>query len=228
MEEKAASVSLPEVLSVFPLTGALLLPGTRLPLHIFEPRYRNMVQDALEAESVFGMIQPFVPQNDNRPQPGNEHAMPDLYEVGCAGHIERWEKAPDGRYMVQIRGISRFRVKDELSLGRGYRRVRPDYECFDDLRSADCGAVDRARLTRALEHYAQVRGLNLDTSQLDPISDADLVNFLGVAMPFHPSEKQALLESGSMEEREAVLVSLLELGDETPKPGSTSGSRTLN
>ena len=228
MEDKTESVSLPEILSVFPLTGVLLLPGTRLPLHIFEPRYRNLVQDALEAEGVFGMIQPFVPQRDNLPQPGADRAPPNLYDVGCAGHIERWEKSSDGRYMVQLRGISRFRIKEELSLERGYRRVRPDYGSFGDLQDTDPGAVDRARLTRALDHYAQTRGLAIDMSQLDPISDADLVNFLGVAMPFHPSEKQAVLESGSIEEREKVLVSLLELGGDTATTPSGSGSRTLN
>lgn len=228
MEDKAASVSLPEVLSVFPLTGVLLLPGTRLPLHIFETRYRNMVHDALEAEGVFGMIQPFVPQDDNLPRPGAERTAPDLYDVGCAGHIERWEKSPDGRYMVQLRGISRFRVREELSLERGYRRVRPDYECFGDLRDAGAEAVDRPRLTRALGRYAQARGLAIDMERLDPIPDADLVNTLGVAVPFHPSEKQALLEAGSPGEREKVLLSLLELGGETPPAAPTSGPRTLN
>jgi Lon protease-like protein len=228
MEDKTESVSLPEILSVFPLTGVLLLPGTRLPLHIFEPRYRNMVQDALGAEGVFGMIQPFAPQKDNLPQAGTERAMPDLYDIGCAGHIERWEKSSDGRYMVQLRGISRFRIKEELSLERGYRRVRPDYGCFGDLQDTEAGTVDRPCLTRALDHYAQTRGLAIDLSQLDPISDADLVNFLGVAMPFHPSEKQAILESGSIEEREKVLVSLLELGGDTATAPSGPGSRTLN
>ena len=228
MEDKTASVSLPEILSVFPLTGVLLLPGTRLPLHIFEPRYRNMVQDALEAEGVFGMIQPFVPQKDNLPQPGAESTMPDLYDVGCAGHIERWEESSDGRYMIQHRGISRFRMTEALALERGYRRVRPDYECFGDLRQTDSDTIDRARLTRALDRYAQARGLHIDMSQLDPIADAHLVNFLGVAMPFHPSEKQALLVTGSLKEREEVLVSLLELGGETPTVPSGSGSRTLN
>ena len=212
---------------MFPLTGVLLLPGTRLPLHIFEPRYRNMVHDALEAEKVFGMIQPFTPQRDNMPQPGAEHAMPDLYPVGCAGHIERWEKAPDGRYMVQLRGISRFRVKEELTLERGYRRVLPDYESFGDLGEAGSDAVDRPRLTEALSAYAQARGLSVELDQLNPIADTDLVNFLGVAMPFHPSEKQALLEAGSLKEREDVLISLLEFGGGTPAP-SGSGSRTLN
>ncbi|MCY4486515.1 MAG: LON peptidase substrate-binding domain-containing protein [Deltaproteobacteria bacterium] len=228
MEDKTASVSLPEILSVFPLTGVLLLPGTRLPLHIFEPRYRNLVHDALEAEGVFGMIQPFTPQRDNRPQPGAEQTIPDLYPVGCAGHIERWEQSPDGRYMVQLRGISRFRVKEELSVERGYRRVLPDYASFADLDGDASEAVDRPRLTQALSRYAEARGMAVDPDQLHPIPDADFVNFLGVAMPFHPSEKQALLEAGSFKERQDLLVNLLEFGGGAPEPPSGSGSRTLN
>ena len=228
MEDKTESVSLPEILSIFPLTGVLLLPGTRLPLHIFEPRYRNLVHDALEAEGVFGMIQPFVPQNDNFPRPGAERTVPELYPVGCAGHIERWEKSSDGRYMVQLRGISRFRIREELSVERGYRRVRPDYACFDDLEATEA-AVDRPRLTQALNGYAETRGLTIDLKQLDPIPDTDLVNFLGVAIPFHPSEKQALLEAESIEARVKILVSLLEFGgDATAPPSGSSGSRTLN
>lgn len=228
MEDKTESVSLPEILSVFPLTGVLLLPGTRLPLHIFEPRYRNMVHDALATEGVFGMIQPFAPQRDNMPQPGAEPAVPDLYGVGCAGHIERWEQSADGRYMVQLHGISRFRVKEELSVERGYRRVLPDYESFGDLDGAASEAVDRPRLTQALSRYAEARGLSVDLGQLHPIPDVDFVNFLGVAMPFHPSEKQALLEVGSLKERQDLLVSLLEFGGDAPAPSSGSGPRTLN
>ncbi len=228
MEDKTASVSLPEVLSVFPLTGVLLLPGTRLPLHIFEPRYRNLVQDALEAEGVFGMIQPFTPQRDNMPRPGVDHTIPDLYQVGCAGHIERWEKSPDGRYMVQLRGISRFRVKEELSVERGYRRVLPDYGSFGDLAEVASESIDRPRLTQALSRYAEARGLAVDLAQLQPIPDTDFVNLLGVAMPFHPSEKQALLEAGSLKEREDLLVSLLEFGGDAQATPSEPGSRTLN
>lgn len=228
MEDNPVSVSLPQVLSVFPLTGVLLLPGTRLPLHIFEPRYRNMVQDALEAECVFGMIQPFTPQNDNLPQSDSGPSKPGLYSVGCAGHIERWEESSDGRYMVQLRGISRFRVKEELPLEHDYRRVRPDYACFSDLEELGTPTVNRPRLTQALSHYAEARGLAIDLKQFESLPDANLVNFLGVAMPFHPSEKQALLEAESIEDREKVLTSLLNLGRETRISPTDSNSRTLN
>ena len=95
---------LPEILPVFPLTGVMLLPGTVLPLHIFEPRYRNMVEDALDGDKVFGMIQPFAPQNDNRgPQPDAENAAPDLYKVGCAGFIEKSEKLPTAVFLFNLK-----------------------------------------------------------------------------------------------------------------------------
>ena len=124
---------LPEILPVFPLTGVMLLPGTVLPLHIFEPRYRAMVEDALEGQKIFGMIQPLAPQNDNRgPQPDAENSAPDLYKVGCAGYIEKWEKLPDGRFFVQLKGVNRFRFNEEIALQRGYRRVKAMYGEFSD------------------------------------------------------------------------------------------------
>src|SRR5882724_1990693 len=163
---------LPEILPVFPLTGVMLLPGTVLPLHIFEPRYRALVEDTLEGEKIFGMIQPLAPQNDNRgPQPDAESSAPDLYKVGCAGYIEKWEKLPDGRFFVQLKGVNRFRFNEELSLQRGYRRVKAE-----------------------------------------KFSDLELVNLLGVSLPFHPAEKQALLEAPSLKDREQMLVNLLQLG----------------
>lgn len=216
--------NLPEILPVFPLTGVLLLPGTLLPLHIFEPRYRNMVEDALASSSIFGMIQPVVPQQDNRPLPGAEASTPELYDVGCAGHIERWEKSPDGRYLVQLRGLTRFRVREELPLHRGYRRVRADY---DSLEAAAGTATDRSALMEALKAYGESRGLSIDLSQLDSIPDSELVNVVGIAMPFHATEKQALLEATSLEERQKVLIKLLHLGGETGDEVD-GGSRTLN
>jgi len=199
-----------------------------LPLHIFEPRYRNLVEDALSTEGVFGMIQPIVPQQDNLPQPGAESTRPELYEVGCAGYIERWEKASDGRYLLQLQGLSRFRIKEELAIERGYRRIRPDYSCFSDTVPEQAPLPDRARLRKALETYGRRHGLTVELEQIDPIPDSDLVNVLGVALPFHAAEKQALLEASSLKDREQVLTTLLELGGEEPGAESEPGSRTLN
>ena len=137
---------LPEILPVFPLTGVMLLPGTVLPLHIFEPRYRAMIEDALETDKIFGMIQPFAPQNDNRgPEPGGENSAPDLYRVGCAGYIEKCEKLPDGRYFVQLKGVNRFRLAEEIALQRGYRRVKATYQEFPDETLEQFGNATRRR-----------------------------------------------------------------------------------
>src|SRR5258705_7532868 len=145
---------LPEILPVFPLTGVMLLPGTVLPLHIFEPRYRALVEDTLEAEKIFGMIQPLAPQNDNRgPQPDADSSAPDLYKVGCAGYIEKWEKLPDGRFFVQLKGVNRFRFNEELSLQRGYRRLEWRYVAFSHGRPGQNRAWDRLAGIEALGRY---------------------------------------------------------------------------
>src|SRR5581483_8564519 len=206
------SVPLPEILPVFPLTGVMLLPGTVLPLHIFEPRYRAMVEDALESERVFGMIQPFTPQDDNRrPRPGTA-AAPDLYKVGCAGYIEKWEKFPDGRFFVQLKGVNRFRFDEELALERGYRRVKAIYDDFTDAGAEAGWQCDRASILQALAGYGKAHGMNVRPEQAAQFSDLELVNLLGVSLPFHPAEKQALLEAPSLKDREKMLVNLLQLG----------------
>lgn len=220
--------ALPEILPVFPLTGALLLPGTVLPLHIFEPRYRNMVEDALQAEGVFGMIQPVVPRQDNRPSAGVEKETPELYKIGCAGYIERWQKLSDGRYMIHLKGLNRFRAEIEMPLLRGYRRVKAVYGDFPDSTAEPDWRCDRAALVRALEEYGKAQGLQVESSQLDPFSDFDLVNLLGVALPFHPAEKQALLEAPSAKDREELLFNLLQFGAGPTAAGSDTPTRTIN
>jgi Lon protease-like protein len=222
-------VRLPEVLPVFPLTGAMLLPGTVLPLHIFEPRYRNMVEDALRNEKVFGMIQPFSPRDDNRgPQPGSESDVPELYRVGCAGHIEESEKFPDGRYFVQLKGVNRFRWEQELPLQRGYRRVRAIYAPYADAQPAENWQCDRDALLAALASYGETHGMQVKPEHAQRFSDLELVNLLSVSLPFHPAEKQALLESVTPKDREAVLVNLLRLGASPVEPDPAAKPRTLN
>jgi len=221
-------VSLPETLPVFPLTGVLLLPGTVLPLHVFEPRYRAMVEDSLSAERVFGMIQPFAPQQDNRPLPGAENQAPDLYKVGCAGYIEKWEKLPEGRYFVQLRGVNRFRFEQEFSLQRGYRRVKADYQTFPDATLQEGWQCDRAAVLQALASYGEAHGLQVKPEQAERFTDLELVNLLGVSLPFHPAEKQALLEATTLKDRERVLVNLLRLGSSPEDTGSEIPPRTVN
>lgn len=224
----SAPQALPEVLSVFPLTGVLVFPGMILPLHIFEPRYRNMVEDALNADGVFGMIQPVVPRQDNRPAPGGDSEAPDLYAVGCAGYIEKWEKLPDGRYVLELKGMSRFRCEAELSLHRGYRRVKAKYAEFADLPIDRNWHCDRARLMATLEEYAKSHGLMLQLDQVGDLSDIELVSIIGMSLPFHPSEKQALLEAPRLEDREAVLLNLLRLGSGAVDPDAAVPPRTVH
>jgi Lon protease-like protein len=219
---------LPGILPVFPLTGVLLLPGTVLPLHIFEPRYRNMVDDALGAERVFGMIQPVVPQLDNRPAPGFENQTPELYRVGCAGYIEKWEKFPDGRFFIQLKGVNRFRVEEELVMRRGYRRVRASYGEFSDATLPPGWRCQRQAVLRALEDYGKAHGMQVKPEHADRFSDVELINLLGVSLPFHPAEKQALLEAPTLKERENVLINLLRLGTGPEDPSSDIPPRTVN
>jgi hypothetical protein len=221
-------VALPETLPVFPLTGVLLLPGTVLPLHIFEPRYRAMVEDTLSADRVFGMIQPFAPQQDNRPLPGAENSKPDLYKVGCAGYIEKWEKLPEDRFFVQLRGVNRFRFEAEFTLKRGYRRVKADYQAFPDGKLHEGWQCDRQDVLQALASYGQAHGLQVKPEQAERFTDLELVNLLSVSLPFHPAEKQALLEAATLKERERVLVDLLRLGSGPDDPGSDIPPRTVN
>src|SRR5215471_12354898 len=220
--------SLPEILPVFPLTGILVFPGMILPLHIFEPRYRNLIEDALNADAVFGMIQPLVPSQDNRPLPGADREAPELYRVGCAGYIEKWEKLVDGRYVLELRGMNRFRAQGELSLQRGYRRINADYGEFGDYPIDHSWHCDRARLTKALEDYARTHGLALDLGAADQLSDLEFVSILGMSLPFHPAEKQALLEAPTCQDRQSVLINLLSLGSGRLNPDESVPLRTVH
>jgi Lon protease-like protein len=222
-------VTLPEILPVFPLTGVMLLPGTVLPLHIFEPRYRNMVEDALGGDKVFGMIQPFTPQDDNRgTQPEAANTAPDLYKVGCAGFIEKSEKLPDGRFFVQLKGVNRFRFAEESSLQRGYRRVKAIYREFPDAGLEQGWQCQRAAVLEALALYGKAHGMQVRPDQAGRFSDLELVNLLGVSLPFHPAEKQALLEAPTLKNRETMLIDLLRLGAGPIDADPESAPRTLN
>lgn len=229
MAMSVPQMDLPAVLPVFPLTGVMLLPGTVLPLHIFEPRYRAMIEDALEGDRIFGMIQPFAPQDDNRgPRSGAQNSAPDLYKVGCAGYIEKWEKLEDGRFFVQLRGVNRFRFGEELELHRGYRRVKAAYAEFPDAAADQGWQCDRSALLAALGAYGKAHGMEIKTEQAAKFSDLELVNLLGVSLPFHPAEKQALLEAPTLKDRELMLVDLLRLGGAPENEDEPTTPRTLN
>lgn len=205
----------PPVIPIFPLTGSLLLPGTLLPLNIFEPRYRHMVADALEGGMHIGMIQPVVPRLDNFGpllDPTDLERAPELYRVGCAGRIDRSEAQPDGRYEIVLRGICRFRIREELPEQRGYRRVRADYsEFLADLVEPQ-SVLDPSRILASLRGFGAAHSLELDFGLLGDLPGISLLNGLAVALPFRPEEKQALLEAAGPAEREQLLLALMGMG----------------
>jgi len=196
---------------VFPLPGAMLLPGGQLPLNIFEPRYLNMVEDALKGSRLIGMIQP-VAERD-------EHLVPDgttLYEVGCAGRIVQFGETEDGRYLIVLDGLIRFQVVDELESHDGYRRVHADFAPFaTDLNTSDddeCAQIeDRDRLLAAMTRYFDINDISADTDGISESSDQDLVTTLAMSCPFDPGEKQALLECPTTFQRGELLTNILEI-----------------
>ncbi len=207
--------AVPKIIPVFPLTGSLLLPGNLLPLNVFEPRYRNMVADALEGDRYVGMIQPLVPRQDNWVEAAQQPDDPALYTVGCLGRIEECEPQEDGRYLVLLRGVCRFRIERELPLHRGYRRVMADYSDFErDLAELNV-FLNPNPLMRALRVFGDKHDLEFDYDLLASVPGISLLNGLAVALPFRPAEKQALLEAADPGVREELLLTLMGMGIET-------------
>lgn len=198
---------LPSVIPVFPLPGALVLPRSHLPLHIFEPRYLAMVRDAMKGDKVIGMIQPHGVQEDGRPA---------LYSVGCAARIERFEEIQGGRFLIVLRGVSRFRVAEELSVTTPYRQVVADYTGFAyDRRGAlQLPTQLRTQLLAQLEHYIQARSLKADWESIHNADDETLVNAVCMLCPFDEAEKQALVETVSLAERAEAVILLMRFADE--------------
>ncbi len=209
------SSELPEVLPVFPLSGVLLLPGGRLPLHVFELRYRNMVEDAMAGEAFIGVIQP-LESPDVLPDdlPADSDDRPDLYEVGCAGVIERCDTMPDGRHLILLQGVRRFRARRELPLRRGYRRVEADYADFAvDERIAEA-EISTDRLMKALADFGEDHRITFELEKLRELPGLALLNSVAMVLPFPPAEKQALLEASNVEERFETLLTLMNMGIE--------------
>jgi len=197
------AADLPDVIPVFPLPGALLLPRARLPLHIFEPRYLAMLDDCLKTQTrLIGMIQPYEGRDGKSC----------LHKIGCAGRLTAFSETEDGRYMITLSGVSRFRVIEEVEGFTPYRRTRVDWSGFE----ADLGAperdpeLDRGRLMPLLERFFSVRGLSTDWDALKEAEDELLVNSLSMLCPFDPEERQALLEAPSLSTRRETLFTLIE------------------
>jgi len=202
--------TLPATLPIFPLPGALLLPGGKLPLQIFEPRYLTMTRDALASDRLIGMIQPRRQEAENEGLVGH---TAELYPVGCAGRITAYSETDDGRYMITLTGICRFAIQKEIPTVGGYRRVVPDFERFrTDMDAAATADVDRQRLLKALQAYFAYQKISIDPGAIGDIPDDKLVTSLAMVCPFEAKEKQALLEAADLAERSRVMTALLELG----------------
>jgi Lon protease-like protein len=193
---------LPPTLPIFPLPNALVMPGCQLPLNIFEPRYLNMVFDALAADRLIGMVQP------------DPHADGDLpiYGIGTAGRIMSFNETQDGRLLIVLTGVCRFDVGEEIPTTRGYRRVAVDWSRFDcDYEiPGDAPCYDRDRLMGLLKEYFQRKGFETNWAAMEQMPATLLINVLTGQLPFDAPERQALIEAVSPEERAGKLINLLE------------------
>lgn len=192
---------LPDSLPVFPLTNAVVLPGGVLPLNIFEPRYLNMLQDAMESHHLIGMIQPL-----------DEKQNPELYKVGCAGRITRYEEMRDGRLEIQLTGLCRFHIKEELSSTRGYRLIVPDWSHFslDYEAQAEPDSEVKNAFVRALRSYFEHNNMKVESDVMDKLSVEELSNGLFGYLNLAAQDKQMLIEMDTLEQRVKALTALLD------------------
>jgi Lon protease-like protein len=204
MSEQRGGAALPAILPIFPLTGVLLLPRGRLPLNIFEPRYLAMTRDALAGERLIGMVQPT--------DPGALGGNPPVYPTGCAGRITSFSETEGGRFLITLTGTSRFRIREELPLLEGYRRVVPDWHEFArDVEGEEAPDFDRDRLMRGLRGYFQQHQISADWDSITSVAGERLVTSIAMICPFDPSEKQALLEAPDLAERARLLTAIVEM-----------------
>jgi hypothetical protein len=186
---------------IFPLAGAILFPRSQLPLHIFEPRYREMVRDAIDGPGRIGMIQPLRPDEDNRAP---------LFAVGCLGEIVGIEELEDGRFNIVLLGTNRFRLIDESNHGSTYRCATIDIEAFDDSDPDPLGIAQRAEVEREARRLGDAMGLAVDWDAVARLDDEMLVNAIAQVAPFDTGAKQALLEQETLDGRADLLVQLMQ------------------
>ncbi|MDI4237234.1 MULTISPECIES: LON peptidase substrate-binding domain-containing protein [unclassified Bradyrhizobium] len=205
--EYRGPAELPEVIAVFPLAGALLLPRGQMPLNIFEPRYLAMVDDAFrDGHRLIGMIQPDVTHSHNEEKPA-------LFRVGCVGRITQLAESGDGRYILELTGVSRFKVVEELSVLTPYRQCKVDFFSFTDDFVARSGEedVDREALLSVLTDFLKANNLKVDWAGIEAAPNEALVNALAMMSPYGPAEKQAMLEAPDLKTRAEILIAVTEM-----------------
>src|SRR5580658_7160019 len=198
---------LPEIIPVFPLPGALLLPRGQMPLNIFEPRYLELVDDTLrDGHRLIGMIQP------DPTHPGTADG-PSLYKVGCVGRITQFAETGDARYLLQLTGVARFRLVEELKVATAYRQCRVDFIAFSDDFVARRGEelVDRQAVLDALTAFLKANDLKADWEGIEKAPNEALVNALAMMSHYDPAEKQALLEAPDLKTRAEILIAVTEI-----------------
>lgn len=202
MKTYNSTSDLPQRVSIFPLTGAVLFPKTQLPLNIFEPRYIQMIDEALSSsERIIGMIQTNASDKDNKT----------LKKVGCVGRISSFSETNDGRYLVTLNGLNRFEIQEELTTTTNYRQIICNYNNYNqDLHVDDTSNIDRNNLLKLIKKYLKQRNLLIDWDIIEQSPTEQLINYSGVLVPFNPEEKQLLLETNTLLERSKTLEALFE------------------
>src|ERR1700735_151327 len=198
---------LPEIIPVFPLPGALLLPGGQMPLNIFEPRYLAMVDDSFrDGHRLIGMIQPDATHSSNEQKPV-------LFRVGCVGRITQLAESGDGRYILELTGITRFRVVEEMSVLTAYRQCKVDYFPYLDDFTARKGeeAVDREALLAVLTDFLKANNLKVDWEGVESAPNEALVNALAMMSPYGPPKKQAMLKAPNLKPRAKILIAVTKM-----------------
>jgi Lon protease-like protein len=196
---------LPRNLAIFPLPGAMLLPHGRMPLNIFEPRYLKMVMDSLKQSRLIGMVQPLEQLSDPIPE------KTALFHVGCAGRITAFSESDDGRFLITLKGVCRFKIEKELEENGFYRRVIPDFSGFKEDLSTDSPNINRQGLLPVLKDYLELKGIKVDIADFVNIEDRLLIPALGLINPFSFREKQAILEAHDIRKMASVIISLMEM-----------------
>ena len=198
MKKKFNKTDLPHELPVFPLSNAIFFPKTLLPLNIFEPRYKQMTEHAVDGNKLIGMVQ----SNQKVDEKGNA----EVYNIGCVGYIEFHSKTPDGRYLINLKGISRFKIKEEINTNNLYRKFSVDYNDFlsdfDEQKTAGINTIELIKKTKKLFEQYQ---LSTDWKVVEKVETEQLINSLSMICPFTISEKQRLLETKNLIDRNEIL-----------------------
>lgn len=203
---------LPDELPIFPLSGAVVLPGVQLPLNVFEPRYLALVQAALSSDHLIGMVQPRGDDDSDRPP---------IHQIGCAGRITSYSETNDGRIVLVLTGLCRFSVGEELQTRDGFRRVRPEWKGFElDLEESEASLAERDQFMGSLRAFCNQRSVEIPWDDIAKMADGDLINLLCTHLPLEAEDKQALLEAVQLGERATLMRGLMDMSAQASRFGS--------